>query len=283
MLDLTLLRTFATVADAGGFTRAASELHMTQSAVSVQVRRLEEAVGKRLLNRTSRHVAPTADGDLLLGYARRLLMLHDEAVGRLEEGAVAGTVRFGATEHFPGDALTRLLADFRRGFPRAGLEIEIGLSRDLLEQWDHGRLDLVLAVRSPLTSGGELLWREGRVWVAQQDLVFDRHEPLPLVMLAERCISRQVALAALEAAGVAYRVMFTSRSISGVRKAARAGLGIAVLPTSAVTPGLRVIDGDAGLPPLPDFEFTLFGGDRTTQPAVSQLADLIRRRLTTAG
>src|ERR1700690_4048365 len=166
MLDFELLRAFVAVADHGGFNGAAERLNLTQSTISQQIKRLELETKRPLFRRTTRSVALTDDGEMLLGDARRLLQLEEAARLRLSAPRLAGTVRLGVVEEVAGGTLPPALGRFAAIHPGVKLEVQIGVSADLIEQLNAGRLDVVFAKRPLGTSRGRLLWREPLVWAA---------------------------------------------------------------------------------------------------------------------
>jgi len=279
MFDPELLRTFAAVADLGGFTRAAEQLHLTQSTVSFQIKRLETQAGRPLFVRTTRQVALTADGEVLLGYARGILRLQDAARRQLAAlGSLAGTVRLGASEDFASGGLAQALAAYRRTHPRVRLEVEVGLSRNLLPALDSGELDLVLGKREAGEQRGEVLWREPVVWAFGRDAGWlDPTMPLPLAFFPEPCIYRRAALACLREYDRPFEIVYVSPSVSGVKAAAAAGLAITPLPASVMTPQFRSVSMEEGAPPMPDAEFVLFRQDGDVEASVvTELAKALR-------
>src|ERR1700746_914349 len=248
MLDFELLRAFVTVADCGGFHRAAERLNLTQSTISQQIKRLELETRRSLFRRTTRSVALTDDGEMLLADARRLLQLEEAARHRLAAPRLSGAVRLGGGEGVAGGALPSALGRFAMLHPGVKLEVQIGVSAELIEQFNKGRLDVVFAKRPLGTSRGRLVWREPMVWAAADtfDLVLD--SPLPLALYRERSVSREAALAALNDSELTWEIVYTSPSLTGVRAAALAGLAITPLPASAVVAGLRIIGWEEGLP-----------------------------------
>ena len=239
-LDIDLLRSFAAVADSGGFTAAAALVARTQSAVSMQIQRLEEAVGHRLFERSPRSLALTPRGEALLDSARRILALHDETVRQFAAAPVTGTVRLGVTEYFVPGELPTLLARFAASHPGVQLEVRMGLSRDLREELRAGRLDAAL-VRAEGESEAEALWREPQVWVAAESWREPGEGPVPLVVLPRGCVLRDFAIAALERRGRAWRLAYTGSSMASVQAAVRAGLGVSIVARSGVQPGMRVL------------------------------------------
>src|SRR5215213_7454852 len=215
-LDLDLLRGFVAVAERGGFTAAGQALGLAQSAISLKIKRLEELVRRRVLDRTSRSVALTRDGEMLLAYARRILALNDEAVRRMVAPPVAGRLRLGVADHFVPRNLAPLLARFARTYPEVRLEVEVGRSHELRAAQERGALDLVLGKRRDGETEGRPIWTESVVWVAAPDWQAPQERPLPLAMLPPGCMFRDRALAALARAGLAFEVVYTSASLLGV-------------------------------------------------------------------
>ena len=278
MLNFELLRAFVAVTDCGGFRRAAERLNATQSTVSQQIKRLELETKRPLFRRTTRSVALTDDGEMLLGDARRLLQLEEAARHRLAAPRLSGTVRLGAVEEVAGDSLPSALGRFATLHPGVKLEVQIGVSAELIEQFSKGRLDVVFAKRPLGTSRGRLVWREPLVWVAADtfDLVLD--SALPLALYRERSVSREAALAALNDSELTWEIVYTSPSLTGVRAAALAGLAITPLPASAVIAGLRVLGLKEGLPRLPDLEFAIYEKARPEKAAAALAGALLALR-----
>jgi DNA-binding transcriptional LysR family regulator len=275
MLELELLRSFVAVADCGGFHRAAERLNLTQSTISQQVKRLELETKRPLFRRTTRSVALTDDGEMLLADARRLLQLEEAARHRLAAPRLSGMVRLGVVEEVAGGSLPSALGRFAILHPSVKLEVQIGVSAELIEQLNRGRLDVVFAKRPLGTSRGRLVWREPMVWAAADtfDLVLD--SALPLALYRERSVSREAALAALNNSDLTWEIVYTSPSLTGVRAAALAGLGITPLPASAVIAGLRILDSQEGLPSLPDLEFAIYEKARPEKAAAALAAALL--------
>ena len=275
MLEFELLRAFVAVADCGGFHRAAERLNLTQSTVSQQIKRLELVTERPLFRRTTRSVALTDDGEMLLGDARRLLQLEEAARLRLAAPRLSGTVRLGVVEEIAGGSLPRALGRFAALHPGVKLEVQIGVSAELIEHLNKGRLDVVFAKRPLGTSRGRLVWREPMVWAAADtfDLVLD--SALPLALYRARSVSREAALAALNDSELTWEIVYTSPSLTGVRAAALAGLAITPLPASAVVAGLRIIGWEEGLPRLPDLQFAIYEKARPDKAAAALAATLL--------
>ena len=275
MLDFELLRTFVAVVDHGGFHRAADRLNLTQSTVSQQIKRLEAETRRPLLRRTTRSVALTDDGEMLLGDARRLLQLEEAARHRLAAPRLSGTVRLGVVEEIAGGSLPSALGRFAALHSGVKLEVQIGVSAELIEQLNAGRLDVVFAKRPLGTSRGRLVWREPMVWAAAESFDLGPGAVLPLALYRERSVSREAALAALSGSELSWEIVYTSPSLTGVRAAALAGLAITPLPASAVIAGLRILGEEHGLPRLPDLEFAIYEKARPEKAAAALAANLL--------
>lgn len=269
-LELDLIRAFVTIAEAGGFTRAAERLGRTQSAVSLQVRRLEDRLRVQLFERAPRGISLTAAGEALLPQARRLLRINDEIVAGLEGGDVEGQVRFGAPEDIATNYLSDILADFSRAHPKVSLEVVCDFTLNLQARFEQGALDLALIKREPAGPDvGVRVWREPLVWAAADREVLERGPVLGLLLAPPPDVYRRRALTALEAVGRPYRVAYTSPSLAGLHAALRAGLGVTVLPRDMVPPGIEVLSEAEGLPALPDTEIALIKA-RTALPRAAQ-------------
>jgi DNA-binding transcriptional LysR family regulator len=279
-VDPDLLRTFVTVVECGGFSQAAERLLRGQSAVSLQIKRLEERLGVRLLDRNPRHVALTSDGELILDHARRILSLNDELMARIREPELAGVVRLGAPEDFATSHLPDVLARFARSYPRVALEVTCELTLELLERFQAGGLDLALLKREPAgVTGGIRVWREPLVWVAGSPAVAGTADTLPLVVSPRPCVYRKRATDALDARGRPWRIAYTCGSLAGNHAAVRAGLGLTVLPKDMVPADLTVLNDEAlGLPALADTEIALIEAPQLSPPAL-RLRDYIVRAM----
>ena len=282
-LDIDVLRCFVTVAEQGGFTAAGNALGLTQSAVSLKIKRLEEVVQKRVFHRTSRRLALTPEGETLLAYARRLLALNDEAVRRMVAPPVRGHLRLGVADHFVPQHLAPILARFARTFPDVRLEVEVGRSHELRAACERGSLDLVIAKRREGERAGTLIWTETLAWTVGRDTALAawtaagrRNAPLPLAMLPRGCMFRDRALATLARAGIAHEIVYTSASLLGVIAAAEAGLAVTVLGRTTLTAGLAEV---SGLPELGTAEMAIFGDAGGRSALVDPLVGFIRESL----
>jgi DNA-binding transcriptional LysR family regulator len=276
-LDIDLLRCFSTVAEQGGFTAAGQALGLTQSAISLKIKRLEDLLQKRVFERTSRRLSLTADGEVLLTYARRLLALNDEAVRRMIAPPISGRLRLGVADHFVPHHLAPILARFARTYPDVRLEVEVGRSQELRASCERGALDLVIGKRRDGESAGTPIWTESLAWVAIPDFSRPgRNAPLPLAMLPAGCMFRDRALATLSRGNIPHEIIYTSASLLGVIAAAEAGLAATVLGRSTVPQTLAEI---TLLPPLGHVEMAIFGDAEGRMAMVDPLVGFIRESL----
>lgn len=279
-LDLDIVRAFVTVAEAKSFTRAGERLGRSQSAISLQVRRLEEQLGARLLSRDPRHVALTSQGEGFLTQARRLLRINDEIVAEVVGGDIEGEVRLGAPEDFATVHLPEILGDFARAYPRVTLSVTCDLTLNLLESLNKGGLDLALVKREPLgPDQGIRVWSERLVWVAADRELADRQAVAPLVVAPSPCVYRKRAITALDGVGRPWRAAYTSPSLAGQLAALRAGLGLSVLPREMVPGDLAIIEPASALPHLPDAEIALLKARTAIPTAAETLSRFVRAAL----
>ena len=267
VLDPVLLRSFVAVARALSFTRAAEALGVRQSTVSQHVRRLEDVVGRTLFVRDTHSVALTSDGEAMVEFADTILDTQERAVAHFRGVQVRGRLRLGVSEDLVLTRMASILDGFRRRHPAVDLVLTVGLSENLESALDTGDLDLIFAKRSPGRPRGTTVWRDRFVWVSAPGFRLDGG-PVPLVAYPRPSLSRASAIAALESAGLSWRLSCTSASLSGLRAAALAGLGVVAHAETLVPDGLVRVPG---LPPLDDFEFTL----QTSRRATGQVSDAV--------
>ena len=282
-LPTELLRALVAVADAGGVTRAAEGLGRTQPAVSLQIKRLEEMVGQVLFDRANRAFGLTPAGETLTGYARRILLLHDEAVARVMRPEPAGAIRVGLPNDFAVTLLPGILGGFAAEFPEVSLEVGCALSHSLLDALGEGDRDMVVAM-----TGGEghpaaaRMWSERLVWCGIEGAGADGGGPVPLIAYPEGCTYRKRMIDALERSGRAWRVVYTSPSLAGLTAAVQAGLGVTALSERTAPPALK--RRTAGLPPLADVSIGIYVGEGLSDAAVRlvnfMIAALDHERLT---
>jgi len=274
-LDMDVLRTLATAIELGGFARAAARLGRSQSAVSLQMRKLEEQLGVALLRKQGRGLALTEAGDVVLGYARRILALNDEAVAAVGGLDLAGTVRLGLPQDFAEAWLPAALGRFARAHPQVRIEARVDRNGVLLEDLAGGRLDLALAWGEEHGPGAEVLARLPIRWIGRADLVFAEDAPLPLIAFQPPCAFRAAAIAALDRAGRPWRLSFTSPSLAGLWAAAEAGLGVTMRTRIGLPASLAPLDR---LPPLPEIALTLHQAPGHA-PAIERLRQILVQTL----
>ena len=271
-LDLDLLRAFVTVSESRSFTRAGERLGRSQSAISLQVRRLEDLVGEPLFQRDARRVSLTDKGEVFLAQARRLLRVNDDIVAALAADEVEGEVRLGAPEDFATAHLPAVLGAFARSHPRIALSVTCDLTLRLLDKISAGELDLALVKREPLGWDlGVRVWREPLVWVGRDGDELASGKAVSLVVAPAPCVYRRRATSALDEAARAWRVAYTSPSLAGQLAALRAGLGVSVLPRAMAPDDLAIL---GGAPELADTEIALIR-NRSAGPAADRLAEHI--------
>jgi DNA-binding transcriptional LysR family regulator len=270
-LDPDLLQAFLAVADHRSFTRAATALNRTQSAVSMQVKRLEEQLHTELFHRTKANVELSAAGERLRGYARRILSLNEEAVGRVREHRVEGRVRLGVMDDYGTLLVPPLLASFIANYPRIDVEMETGLTSTMT-----GRLgktyDIVIAMHPEGHSVGELLRCEQAVWAASAEHRVEESDPLPVALYPQGCLFRSWAMQALDKANRPWRLAFVSHSLSAVEAIAAQGLAVTVVKSGTFPSRLRRLSERHGLPPLPRAEIRLHRAPKLPR-AATLLAD----------
>jgi len=269
-----LLRSFTMVAQTHTFTGAARVLGVRQSTISQHIKRLEDLVGRRLLDRDTHRVALTVEGEVLLGHALRVLDANEALTRYVSATPLRGRLRIGASEDFVLSALPDILANFVRRYPEVNLELTAGLSEELYDTFDSGNLDLIFVKHRIGDRRGDSAWNEPIAWVGRADFRVPADGPVPLLLYPSPSVTRARALETLENSGRGWRIAFTSASLSGLSAAARAGIG--VMPHSArlIPPGLAVIAPSADLPPLPDVEFVVLGPGGNN-PAAQELTAAI--------
>ncbi|SEC20363.1 DNA-binding transcriptional regulator, LysR family [Rhizobiales bacterium GAS191] len=277
-LDLDLLRSFVAVVESGSFSNAAPRIGRSQSAVSMQMQRLEQAVGKQLLIRTPRSVTPSQAGEGFLTYARRLLRLSDEAWASVTRPEEAGCVRLGVPDDYAAFLLPPALSRFAAEHPLVTVELICEPSSALVRAIEEGRLDLAIVTRLP-TQPLEVMRRERFVWVASPHHVAWENDPIPIALFEPGCAARINVLRALGDSDRSYRCTYSSPSLFGLIAVVQAGLAVAGLSECSVPPSLRVIGENEGLPPLDELEIGILRNPASATAAVERLNDCLRRDL----
>ncbi|SKA34725.1 DNA-binding transcriptional regulator, LysR family [Enhydrobacter aerosaccus] len=269
-VDLDLLRAFVAACRIGNLSRAAEATGRTQSAMSMQMRRLEGLLGKKLLRRTGRGVLPTAEGEVFLGYASRILTLGDEAAARLRQIPLAGTVTIGLPEEVALASLPSALGQFHRIHPDVSLDIIVDNTAAIGPLWQQGRLDIMIANPSGVPDDAVASWSVELQWVCGLDHAPDTARPLDLVVFPEPCTWRRRMFEILAEAGVDHRIAFTSPSVAAVQAAVENGLGIALLTPECIrVPLMRVLPRSQTMPPPVIVQYGLYAR-ATRTPAVDE-------------
>lgn len=263
-VDSLQLRSFVAIAETGTFGQAAATVNRTQSALSLQVKKLEEQLGCELFDRSGRRVSLTPQGEIFLGYAKRMIQLQWEAYSRLREADVEGEIRFGTPEDFATHYLPKVLSSFRQHHPQIQLNVACDLTLNLIDRFHRGDFDVILVKRDPQrVKGGTKVWRESLVWASADG--YQLEEPLSLVLSPQPCIYRARALAALDRAKRSWHISYTSPSLAGTLAAVKAGLGITVLPEHMIPFGVHAIRNQSKLPQLADAEIALMKKDELSK------------------
>ncbi|NJJ58877.1 LysR family transcriptional regulator [Pseudomonas grimontii] len=272
-IDTEVLRTFVAIADQGGFTRAGELVNRTQSAVSMQMKRLEEDVLQRkLFERDGRQVRLTPEGQVLLGYARRILKLHSEVFNTLREPHMVGLVRIGTPDDYVMRFLPGILKRFSKAYPLIQIELHCESSTVLMQRRD---LALTVISREPGKEIGELLRTERMVWAAAPCFCVEEHDAVPLAVSGADCVYTQWTQAALDATGRDYRLAYHSTNVAAILAVVSAGLAAMICMESLVTEDLRVLGSDEGFPALPSMNLHLLRNPQMTSPITECLAEYI--------
>ena len=278
-LDLDQIHTFLTIADSGSFTRAAEEVHRTQSAVSMQMRRLEERIGKQLFAKDGRTNRLTEDGERLLAYARRLIRLNRETLAAFDDSSLEGQIRIGTPDDYADRFLPEIMGRFVRSNPRVELSVVCEPTTNLVDLIRRGQLDIALITQCEGSRSGEIVRREPLLWVTSASHAVHEEPVLPLAVGRPSCAWRRVATESLTAQSREYRILFTSWSAQVVIAAVLGGLAVSILPECALRPGMRVLGEAEGFIPLPDVQIGIMRGHTTRPEIVDALARHISESL----
>ena len=274
-LDLDQLRTFVAIVETGSFTRAAEAVFKTQSAVSMQIRRLEERIGKPIFERDGRSSRMTEEGERLLGFARRMMRLNDETVAAFNDTELSGSVHLGVPDDYADRFLPEVLARFARSNPRVEVSVVCEQSSELIRQARANDIDLGIVTHCGV-GNVEVIRQEPLLWVTSSHHGVAEEEVLPLALSKPPCMWRAAAVEALTIAGRKYRVLYQSPNAAAIAAAVLAGLAVSVLAESALRPGMRVLGEAEGFPHLPPCEIGLVRSwNRPASPIVDALAEHI--------
>lgn len=276
-LDSDLLRTFVAISDAGGFSAATDRVGRTQSAISMQMKRLEESIGAPLFHREGRRLALTSTGDILLSKSRRVLAMLDETAAAVTGEALDGGVRVGIPDEYGSPFLPGILARFADLHPLVQVTVTCAACPILRDQVARGALDLAVEIGDMDMGDGELLGHEPTVWATSARHMTHERDPLPLALFDAACWWHDRAIDVLEKAGRAYRVAYTSAGIAGVAAAIDAGLAVGVLGRETLPPGVRVLSPAEGFAELPPSRVILRRRADATSAAVDGMAETLRQ------
>lgn len=275
-LDMTTLRSFLTVAEQGGVTRAAAALNLTQSAVSMQIKRLEELLGVELFDRANRSLTTTASGDLLLTYARRIVELNDEAVGRLTDKVYEGEITLGAPYDIVYPVVPKVLKRFNALFPRVKMKLVSSSTRQLIQALERAEVDLILTTEESLRPGGETLAEVPLRWCGAPGGQAWKKRPLKLAF-CNQCIFRPIVIRCLDEVGIDWEMVVDSEDDRSVEALVTADLAVGALMADSVPPHLELINTGGALPELGVQQINMYGAGGRKGVLVNDLADMLRQ------
>lgn len=276
-LDMDALRTLLATQQLGSLNRAAERIGRSQSAVSQQMRKLEEQVGQPLFRRHGRGLALTEFGDVVLSYARRILDLNDEAIRAVRGASVEGVVRFGLPGDFAETWLPDALGQFKKTHPAVRIEVAVERNAMLLERLDRGELDLVLVLGHGHRPDAQRLATLPMTWIGPShgEMRVGPGGPLDLALYQAPCLFRRAGIEALDSARISWRLAYTTASLQSLWSGVAAGLGITLRTAAGMPPTVRKLDEKDGLPPLPTVELCLHSATREVSPALAQLKRVV--------
>lgn len=277
LLDLDVLRTFVAIAETGSFTTAATAVYRTPSAVSMQIKKLEDILGRSVFSRDARSVTLTTDGEMLLGYARRMLAINREAVSKFIIPEISGVVRIGSPDDYGERVLPHVLKRFAQSHPSIAVDVIVDQSSNLRRRMDDRELDITLVTKSPKNpmTGAEVLLTEPIVWAGAKGGSAHLREPLPVSIWEEGCAWRAGALEALGREGRNYRIAYMSAHATGQRSAIMADLAVAPLPKSFLNSDMVELGSKDGMPEMGTYSLAMFVTPDASAP-VKAAADHIR-------
>jgi DNA-binding transcriptional LysR family regulator len=278
-LDLDQLHTFVTIADTGSFTRTASEVHRTQSAVSMQMRRLEERIGKPLFEKDGRTNRLTDDGEKLLNYARRMIRLNREILAAFDDSSLEGHIRIGTPDDYADRFLPEIMARFSRSNPRVELSVVCEPTPGLRDHIRNGNLDIAIVTHNEEKGPSEIVRTEPLLWVTSANHNVHEQTPLPVAFGRPTCVWRRAGTDVLEQMGRDYRVLFSSFSATVITAAVLSGLAVSVLAECALRPGMRVLTEADGFGELPECRIGILRGKTEHPRLVEALAQHITESL----
>lgn len=291
-LDIGLLRTFVVLSETQNFTRTADRVHRSQSAVSMQIAKLEKLLGCTLFERDNRNVQLTTEGEKVRSYANQIINLSDNLLNQIKESEIEGNINFGSPEDFATFYLPDILSDFVRAHPLVMLNVNCDLTLTLIKDFEKKRYDLIIIKQEPgnIHHDAKPLWREQLVWAGcdpkelnrtfKQSFksYFNDSGYLPLILSPSPCVYRQYAIEALDKAGIPWKVIYTSQSYAGTIAAVKAGLGLTILPRNMLPESLVPLESARGWPRLKDTVICLLAKSKIT-PATQVMITFIRNRI----
>jgi len=275
LLDIDQLRAFIAIAETGSFTKAAEVVNKTQSAVSMQMKRLEERLDRPIFARDGRASKLTEDGQRLLDYARRIVKLNIETISAFSDAELSGRVRLGVPDDYADRYLPEIMARFSRAYPGVELTVICEPSVDLLERIDANEIDLAIVTNCESKRATETFRRERLLWVTSARHSTHTEAPLPLALGRPTCSWRRIAVERLETTARSYRVLYSSSNAGAVAAAVLAGLSVSVLPESGLRPGMRVLTAAEGFPELPSCRIGLVRNPHEASSLADALAEHI--------
>ena len=275
LIDIDQLRTFIAIVETGSFTKAADVVHKTQSAVSMQMKRLEERLARAIFARDGRASKLTEDGERLLDYARRIVKLNVEALAAFNDAELSGRVRLGVPDDYADRYLPEIMARFSRAYPGVELTVVCEPSTALFERIDGNEIDLAIVTDCDSSRTSESFRRERLLWVTSNRHSTHTEEPLPLALGRPSCSWRRTAIGALDTIGRPYRVLYSSANAGAVAAAVLSGLAVSVFPESGLRPGMRVLNPAEGFPELPACRIGLVRNHHESSALADALAEHI--------
>jgi len=276
---IDLMKTFLAIIDTGGFTSASQVVHRTQSAISMQVKRLEETVGQPVFDRSGRSFSLTSAGETLVPYARRMLKVHEETVAAMIQPEMVGAVRIGTPDDYALRFLPNILSHFAKAYPRVQVSVRCEPSSQLAPALEKGEIDLALLTGEAYQEHGQVVRKDPTVWVTSANHLSHEDDPLPLAVFQAECIFRKWTFQALDSIGRHYRVAYQSPSITGILAAVSAGLAVTVLSASVVPPEARILSAAEGFPQLPETTIVLQRSPGSHTRVVESMARFIQEGL----
>lgn len=272
LLDNDHLRALIAIAETGSFTKAADSVHKTQSAISMQIRRLEERLGVEIFAKEGRSAKLTPHGERLLDYAYRIIRLSDEAVASLRGDRLTGRVKLGVPDDYAERYLPQILARFTESNPGIEVVVVCEPTPCLIATMQANEIDMAIITHNKKRDVGEIIREEKLLWVSSQRHCTHENRPVPLALGRDTCDWRRAATTGLDAASTPYKVLYTSWNSAAVGAVVLAGMAVSVLPESAIRPGMRVLGSDDGFPDLPTVKIALLRNPHARDHVANALA-----------